>query len=353
MTGNFENSYLGNIIGVQRQKIKDFTNSGLKKVKQMNQRATQGSKQLQTRRKQQNNYDARLRAKYGAMYDPNKVRQQQQELVKAGYNIAVDGDWGVKSKQAWHDYQLKKNQQTNKDTDMFTSLTNWINKFKPKPYPLSTNKNEQAIIDHKIHSGVTEPYWILDRNNHQLKHMQGNKALAQFDVMTGLSNDQDGYNFWNNYKTDPIYQKDKNFYNGSKQAQVTPAGIFTLSSSSYEGHPAFRWNEGSRDNTNTKQKTSVLFHIMPKSRQTDFKNGIRNKSYGCVNLPTDALNYMINNNAVGDSIYSLPVRQGNYIYESGEGGHPLKVHYGNAPQRVQGKHYANKYDLNLNYNKGY
>lgn len=353
MTGNFENSYLGNIIGVQRQKMKDFTNSGLKKVKQMNQRATQGSKQLQTRRKQQNNYDARLRAKYGAMYDPNKVRQQQQELVKAGYNIAVDGDWGVKSKQAWHDYQLKKNQQTNKDTDMFTSLTNWINKFKPKPYPLSTNKNEQAIIDHKIHSGVTEPYWILDRNNHQLKHMQGNKALAQFDVMTGLSNDQDGYNFWNNYKTDPIYQKDKNFYNGSKQAQVTPAGIFTLSSSSYEGHPAFRWNEGSRDNTNTKQKTSVLFHIMPKSRQTDFKNGIRNKSYGCVNLPTDALNYMINNNAVGDSIYSLPVRQGNYIYESGEGGHPLKVHYGNAPQRVQGKHYANKYDLNLNYNKGY
>lgn len=76
---------------------------------------------------------------------------------------------------------------------MFTSLTNWISQF--KPYPLSTNKNEQAIIDHKIHSGVTEPYWILDRNNHQLKHMQGNKALAQFDVMTGLSNDQDGYNF--------------------------------------------------------------------------------------------------------------------------------------------------------------
>ena len=81
--------------------------------------------------------------------------------------------------------------------------------------------------------------------------------------------------------------------------------------------------DGSRDNTNTKQKTSVLFHIMPKSRQTDFKNGVRNKSYGCVNLPTDALNYMINNNAVGDSIYSLPVRQGNYIYESGEEGHPL------------------------------
>lgn len=93
----------------------------------MNQRAIQGSKQLQIRRKLQNNYDARLRAKYGTMYD--KVRQQQQELVKAGYNIAG----GVNR----HDYQLKKNQQTNKDTDMFTSLTNWINKFEPKPYPLT------------------------------------------------------------------------------------------------------------------------------------------------------------------------------------------------------------------------
>lgn len=40
MTGNFENSYLGNIIGVQRQKMQDFTNSRLRKVKQMNQRAT-------------------------------------------------------------------------------------------------------------------------------------------------------------------------------------------------------------------------------------------------------------------------------------------------------------------------
>lgn len=95
MAGNFENSYLGNIIGAQRQKINDFTNSKLKRVRQMSQRATQGSKQLQSRKRWQNSYDARLRAKYGAMYDPNKVRQQQQELVKAGYNIAVDGDWGV------------------------------------------------------------------------------------------------------------------------------------------------------------------------------------------------------------------------------------------------------------------
>lgn len=122
MAGNFENSYLGNIIGAQRQKINDFTNSKLKRVRQMNQKATQGAKQLQTRRTQQNNYDARLRAKYGAMYDPNKIRQQQQELVKAGYNIAVDGDWGAKSKQAWQDYQSKKNQPQQNPQDNFAGI---------------------------------------------------------------------------------------------------------------------------------------------------------------------------------------------------------------------------------------
>ena len=40
MAGNFENSYLGNIIGTQRQKINDFTNSELKRVRQMNKKAT-------------------------------------------------------------------------------------------------------------------------------------------------------------------------------------------------------------------------------------------------------------------------------------------------------------------------
>lgn len=139
MAGNFENSYLGNIIGTQRQKINDFTNSGLKKVKQMNQRATQGSKQLQIRRKQQNNYDARLRAKFGAMYDPNKVRQQQQELVKAGYNIAVDGDWGKQSKAAWQSYQKQKQQRLqDADNAQFNQTSsapklNWFGRNIVKP----------------------------------------------------------------------------------------------------------------------------------------------------------------------------------------------------------------------------
>jgi hypothetical protein len=44
--------------------------------------------------------------------DP-KIVTQQQELIKAGYDIGKpDGVWGSKSKQAWEDYQAKKNTPT-------------------------------------------------------------------------------------------------------------------------------------------------------------------------------------------------------------------------------------------------
>lgn len=59
MAGNFENSYLGNLIVVQRQKMEDFTNSILKRVKQMNQKATSTINQ---QRAKSRNYNARLMA---------------------------------------------------------------------------------------------------------------------------------------------------------------------------------------------------------------------------------------------------------------------------------------------------
>lgn len=90
MTGNFENSYLGNIIGVQRQKMQDFTNSRLRKVKQMNQRATNTINQ---RRAKSRSYNARLMAKHG--YDIARALAKQKELVNKGYKLAIDGDWGV------------------------------------------------------------------------------------------------------------------------------------------------------------------------------------------------------------------------------------------------------------------
>ena len=90
MAGNFENSYLGNIIGTQRQKINDFTNQRLKRVKQMNKKATSTINRQRTKSR---NYNARLMAKHGAGYDVAEALAKQRELVNKGYNIAVDGDW--------------------------------------------------------------------------------------------------------------------------------------------------------------------------------------------------------------------------------------------------------------------
>ena len=108
MAGNFENSYLGNIIGVQRQKMKDFTNSRLKKVKQMNQRVTNTINQQRTKSR---NYNTRLIAKHGAGYDIAGALTKQKELVNKGYKLAINGDWDKRSEAAWQDYQKQKQQR--------------------------------------------------------------------------------------------------------------------------------------------------------------------------------------------------------------------------------------------------
>lgn len=129
MTGNFENSYLGNIIGVQRQKMQDFTNSRLRKVKQMNQRATNTINQ---RRAKSRSYNARLMAKHGAGYDIAGAFAKQKELVNKGYKLAIDGDWGKQSEAAWQSYQKQKQQKLQDATPSAPELT-WFGKNIVKP----------------------------------------------------------------------------------------------------------------------------------------------------------------------------------------------------------------------------
>lgn len=62
---------------------------------------------------------------------------------------------------------------------------------------------------------------------------------------------------------------------------------------------------------------------------------------------------MNKNHAVSDSLYVLPVQDGNYIYEFSEEGHPLKVHYDNKPTNMTEKHYGIEVNLPLKYNEGY
>lgn len=217
------------------------------------------------------------------------------------------------------------------------------------PYKVSKNKNEQAIEDHKVNSNVQDKYWIYDKQNNVLKHKQKDKTLATFPVMGGLTGDIDGYNFYDEWFKD----KSKNFYDGEKQAMSTPAGIFTLSQSNYEGKPAYRFNEGSRGNAHTNKKLAAMLHTMPSGRCDAFNKGSRNASFGCVNLPDEALNYIAKNYSANDSLYVLPINRENYIYESTDEGHPLKIKYNNAPQRAKLKHYNKTFDSYLKYNTGY
>lgn len=122
--------------------------------------------------------------------------------------------------------------------------------------------------------------------------------------MGGLTTNYDGYNFYDSYKKGV---SSGSFYDLSKQAMVTPTGVFTLASSSYDGRPAFRLTEGERGNNHKNRKLPAMMHIMPNSRIKDFNKGVCNKSYGCINLPEEVLNYMNKNHAVSDSLYVLPV----------------------------------------------
>ena len=94
---------------------------------------------------------------------------------------------------------------------------------------------------------------------------------------------------------------------------------------SYEGKPAYRFNEGNRGNTHTNKKLAAMLHTMPSGRCDAFNKGSRNGSLGCVNLPDEVLNYMAKNYSANDSLYVLPVNEENYIYESTDKGHPLKT----------------------------
>ena len=122
--------------------------------------------------------------------------------------------------------------------------------------------------------------------------------------MGGLTTNYDGYNFYDSYKKGV---SPKGFYDLEKQAMVTPTGVFTLASSSYDGRPAFRLEEGKRENNHKNRKLAAMMHIMPDTRIKDFNKGVYNKSYGCINLPEEVLNYMSKNHAVSDSLYVLPV----------------------------------------------
>lgn len=210
MAGNFENSYLGNIIGTQRQKINDFTNSGLKKVRQMNQRATSTINQQRTKSR---NYNSRLMAKHGAGYDVAEALAKQRELVNKGYKLAIDGDWGKQSEAAWQSYQKQKQKKLqDADNARFnrtpsTPKLNWFGRNIVKPIvdlvngtPDEQRASQNSYANSKPWRYKDDAYTAFD--NDRTGHKVGSSRMGDL----GLVPNGDGTYSLYNLKTGKVTQ---------------------------------------------------------------------------------------------------------------------------------------------------
>lgn len=210
MVENFENSYLGNIIGAQRQKINNFTNSRLKKVKQMNQKATSTINQQRTKSR---NYNSRLMAKHGAGYDIAEALAKQRELVNNGYKLAIDGDWGKQSEAAWQSYQKQKQKKLqDADNARFyqtpsTPKLNWFGRNIVKPIvdlvngtPDEQRASQNSYANSKPWRYKDDAYTAFDKD--RTRHKVGSSRMGDL----GLVPNGDGTYSLYNPKTGKVTQ---------------------------------------------------------------------------------------------------------------------------------------------------
>lgn len=100
-TKGFGNTQFAKNINTDKQKAKNIL-SGIVKT---------GVQSVNNELQAKENYNNRLRAKFGSYYDPEKVKKLQKKLVKYGFLKAtkkgenlIDGDYGPKTKQAEEAY---------------------------------------------------------------------------------------------------------------------------------------------------------------------------------------------------------------------------------------------------------
>lgn len=303
MPGNqFENSYLGNIIGTGQQQVSNVMNNKMNQVKQMGQQTTQKAKQLQVRKSQRDKSYARLRAKYGSMYDPDKVRQRQQELVNAGYKVAVDGDWGQKSELAWQNYQSKNNQPVQRKLTNMQAVTTYM--------PQTTGK-----------------YTVVDKASGKVYLYENGKLIGEDNATLG-SFKGDGYT---------VTKDEKDWKNKARQ---TGAGIFTV-----RNITDMYGDKGIQLNTANGRITSEALHRnLGGGKDGDRKQG----SGGCVR--SDIVPQMARRGwySKGDSVIVVPELQGNSIKFDQNSG-KFYTNFTNMPQSV--RHPGGYNEVKLQYNQ--
>lgn len=223
-------------------------------------------------------------------------------------------------------------------TQFFSKTPERVNAyFKAMP------KNMQAIINHKVSQGVTEPYIIIDKANNMMYRMQGDKILEKQEVTSGLF-PGDGYNTFE-YFPDPK-NSEKPQPNWRGMPRTTGAGIFTVKSqptSDYEitgglsHEPMFQLLDNGKitglaiHQPASKDRAALLNNGNPKDNRA---------SYGCISPKSGTTTRWYKNKLVndGDSVYILPEMKGNYIYQNGNG--KLETYYSNQNPLV----YTNSWD---------
>lgn len=192
MPGNqFENSYLGNIIGTGQQQVRNFTNNKMNQVKQMSRTARDTINQKRT---QSRNYNTRLMAKHGAGYDIAGAISRQKELVNNGYKIAIDGDWGKESEKVWQDYQrLKQQRLQDADNAGFNAPSkapqlNWFGRNVIKPIvdlvvgtPEEQRKAQNSYANSKPWRYKDDVYTAFDKD--RMGHKVGGSRMGDLGLI--------------------------------------------------------------------------------------------------------------------------------------------------------------------------
>lgn len=244
-----------------------------------------------------------------------------------------------------------KNQISNTNNNQASIIPSFISNLfssNQNDYIPSDKYNLQAIMEHKIKTGVTEPYLYISPREGMLYRIQGNNILYRSPVATGVNFDSDGLTEL------PMVGSNKGLkYDRTITTSSTPAGVFTIGDRGmYANEPRFNLFEGREGNPNAKLIQAALHAPASADRQNKLMNGNNQLTFGCIQLPSGEMICLDKDINMGDSVYIEPTVNGNYLYEDKDG--RIKTHFKNTPNQVSGTLWGKSFNANnVRYSTGY
>ena len=278
----------------------------------------------------------------------NQTEAAIAKAQKMGYDIDINK--GIINKSAKSSVRKNSTQSKLNSTKQEASFfPNIFNFFGGNEYVPSSAHNMQAVMEHKVNTGVTEPYFYINPKEGKLYRLQGDQVLYETPIATGVNFGSDGF-------VELPMKNGKLDYDRSLTTSSTPAGIFTLSRmyKGYNNEPSFHLIEAERGNPDAKMLQVAMHAPASVERQNRMMKGEKRLTYGCIQLPNGEIKCEFNKGNInkGDSVYIEPTVEGNYFYEDKDG--LMKTHFKETPKHVTGDIWGKHFDLNnVRYNTGY